>query len=221
VRVHRLAHIREGGKLTARRGKKTFNAAEGPQTTGYYIGAKDNIMLAAEIINTGPVTKEVYVVLDFDYVQGAPPVTATWHVLGVGTCDGQGIAIRPEAGKAKFSVKSQPMTVLRTGYIFGLRTFPSPSLQFSKRVLGHREKHERADEGTGGHVHDGGVGVTMTRNGSLICDSKATYGGKNEVAGDWATISDMAGCAERVPIPVRKGDVIAVEAAYDFDAHPA
>jgi hypothetical protein len=70
-------------------------------------------------------------------------------------------------------------------------------------------------------VHDGGVGVTATRNGALICDSKAIYGGKNEVAGDWATIGEMRGCAERVPIAVSKGDVIALEAEYDFDLHPA
>jgi hypothetical protein len=61
----------------------------------------------------------------------------------------------------------------------------------------------------------------MARNGTVICASKATYGGKNEVAGDWETISEMGGCAERVPIPVAKGDVISLEAEYDFKLHPA
>jgi hypothetical protein len=82
-------------------------------------------MLTAEIINNGAAAREVYIVLDFDYLRGPPPATATWHVLGVGTCDGQGVAIRPEAGKARFTVKSQPMTVQRTGYIFGLRACPA------------------------------------------------------------------------------------------------
>jgi hypothetical protein len=70
-------------------------------------------------------------------------------------------------------------------------------------------------------VHDGGVGVTVTSNGKLICSSQATYGGKNEVSGDWATISEMETCGDRVPIPVTKGDVIALETSYDFDLHPA
>jgi hypothetical protein len=65
-------------------------------------------------------------VLDLDYLRGPAPAISTWHVLGVGTCDGQGVAIRPEAGKTKFRVKSQPMTVLRTGHIFGLRASPLP-----------------------------------------------------------------------------------------------
>jgi hypothetical protein len=102
-------------------GKKTFDAADGPETTGYYLGAEDNIMLAAEIINNGDKAKEVFVVLDLDYLKGTPPVTSTWHVLGVGTCDGQGVSIRPKEGESKFAVKSQPMVVQRTGYIFGLR----------------------------------------------------------------------------------------------------
>jgi hypothetical protein len=82
-------------------------------------------MLTAEIINNGNAAREVYIVLDLDYLRGPPPATSTWHVLGVGTCDGQGVAIRPEPGKARFSVRSQPMTVLRTGHIFGLRARPS------------------------------------------------------------------------------------------------
>jgi Stress up-regulated Nod 19 len=75
--------------------------------------------------------------------------------------------------------------------------------------------------GKGGHVHDGGVGVTMTNNGKVICSSQATYGGRNEVSGDWATISQMGSCADRVPIPLKKGDVVALETSYDFDMHPA
>jgi hypothetical protein len=85
------------------------------------LGANDVIMFTAEMINNGAAPREVYVVLDFDYLKGAPAVTSTWHALAVGTCDGHGIDVRPEAGKTKFAVKSQPMTVQRTGYIFGLR----------------------------------------------------------------------------------------------------
>jgi hypothetical protein len=61
----------------------------------------------------------------------------------------------------------------------------------------------------------------MTNNGKVICSSQATYGGENKVSGEWATISEMAGCAERVPIPVKKGDVVALETSYDFVLHPA
>jgi hypothetical protein len=78
-------------------------------------------LFTAEIINNGNTPKDIYIVLDFDYLKGSPPVTSTWHILGVGTCDGQGLAIQPEAGKKNFAIKSQPMTVQRNGTIFGLR----------------------------------------------------------------------------------------------------
>jgi hypothetical protein len=73
----------------------------------------------------------------------------------------------------------------------------------------------------GGHLHDGGVSVVMKNNDKIICDSKAKYGGEGKVSGSWETISEMASCADRVPISVKKGDILTLETSYDFDLHPA
>jgi hypothetical protein len=108
-------------------------------------------------------------------------------------CDGKGLEVRPEQGKQKFAITSQPMTMLKNGIMFGLR----------------------------GHLHDGGVSVVISSNGKPICDSKALYGGANKVSGSWETISEMKECGDIEDIVVRKGDNITVEASYDFEMHPA
>jgi hypothetical protein len=61
----------------------------------------------------------------------------------------------------------------------------------------------------------------MKNNDKVTCESKAKYGGANEVAGDWETISSMGSCADRTPIPLKKGDILTLETSFDFDLHPA
>ena len=107
------------------RGGKVFSADETPGLSAFYVSQKDNIMFTAEMINNSNATQSVYVVLDVEYVKRKPALTTSWHVLAVGMCDGKGIAILPEGTKTKFGMKSQPMTVQRDGFIFGVReSFP-------------------------------------------------------------------------------------------------
>jgi len=81
--------------------------------------------LSAEIINNSNTTKDVYIVIDIEYVKGKPARPTSWHVLNVGMCDGKGIEIKPEdKGLKKFVITSQPMTVKRDGSIFGIRKYP-------------------------------------------------------------------------------------------------
>ena len=61
----------------------------------------------------------------------------------------------------------------------------------------------------------------MKNNNKVVCESKAIYGGENKKAGDWETISSMGSCADRIPIPVKKGDIVTLETSYDFDLHHA
>jgi hypothetical protein len=80
-------------------------------------------MFTAEIINYSNVTQNVYVVIDLEYLEVKPDLTSTWHVLAVGTCDGKGMSIRPEEGKKKFALTSQPMTAQKNGHLFGIREY--------------------------------------------------------------------------------------------------
>jgi hypothetical protein len=71
-------------------------------------------------------------------------------------------------------------------------------------------------------MHDGGVSVSAFINDKLACESKAIYGlagGELLVDGkEWKTISKMTECLE--PYPVKKGDKLRLEAAYDKSLHP-
>jgi len=94
--------------------------------------------------------------------------------------------------------------------------------------------------GTRGHLHDGGVRVSLYLNDKFICASNAVYGsrsdagadmggaagghGHGEKAGEKAgtssikTISSMTAC--RGPYPVKKGDSMKLVAEYDLAKHP-
>jgi hypothetical protein len=71
-------------------------------------------------------------------------------------------------------------------------------------------------------MHDGGTAVTLSINGKKYCTSNALYGGEggtlNIDGKAWETIRKMEEC--NTPIPVKKGDILKVEAAYDTKKHP-
>jgi hypothetical protein len=73
-----------------------------------------------------------------------------------------------------------------------------------------------------GHLHDGGVGIKMTINGKEVCNSLATYGGSEATlingGKKWETLSSMSECGNA--IPVKKGDMVKLEASFDTHAHP-
>jgi len=63
--------------------------------------------------------------------------------------------------------------------------------------------------------------MSVTLNGKNICVSKAEYGATYSgitTASKWTTISKMTDCVEA--IPVKKGDRLTLEAAYDTVKHP-
>ena len=84
--------------------------------------------------------------------------------------------------------------------------------------------------GIGGHLHDGGTHLTISNNGKVVCDSKATYGGTPAyIEGSSSThmpgmghISDMSRChgTEANPVTsIAPGDTIELVAYYDSNAH--
>jgi hypothetical protein len=71
------------------------------------------------------------------------------------------------------------------------------------------------------HLHDGGINVSLKRNGQPICDSRVIYGGAQgttTIGGEiWETIQSYSECKK--PIDVKVGDQLVVEATYDTKAH--
>jgi hypothetical protein len=77
--------------------------------------------------------------------------------------------------------------------------------------------------GMRGHLHDGGKSVALYVNDKKVCESSAGYGGAGAVrvgkdGRKWETISSMTDCLK--PIPVKKGDLLEIEANYDLTQHP-
>jgi hypothetical protein len=68
-------------------------------------------------------------------------------------------------------------------------------------------------------MHDGGDSLSLLLNGKHVCTSKAVYGTeRKDETGSWRTLSEMTTCGNN--IAVKKGDKIALEAAFDEVAHP-
>jgi stress up-regulated protein Nod 19 len=65
--------------------------------------------------------------------------------------------------------------------------------------------------GIKGHLHNGGISMTMLLNGKEICTSNAEYDKENGISG-------MSPCDQ--PIKVKKGDLISMKSIYDITKHP-
>jgi len=90
--------------------------------------------------------------------------------------------------------------------------------------------------GARGHLHDGGVRVSLFINEKYTCSSNAVYGDKSASSSGMGgkgmssgkstgkssakikTISSMTPC--RGPFPVKKGDTMRLVAEYDLSKHP-
>jgi hypothetical protein len=71
-------------------------------------------------------------------------------------------------------------------------------------------------------MHDGGVSLSIKRNGEYVCTSHAIYEGpkwKTADGNEWTSISKMTECEK--PFTVKRGDKIAFEINYDEITHPA
>lgn len=100
------------------RGGAFFSSKDGKFDSGYYVGAKDRVFMTMDVVNYGAETKEVYAVVDIQYVEGKPKgflegVTQLWSV---GTCDGQVGFVRPPPGQKKFALSSKSMKIVKDGY---------------------------------------------------------------------------------------------------------
>jgi hypothetical protein len=192
------------------KGGAFFSTKDGMFDSGYYVGPKDRIMMNGDIVNYTNETKEVYALIDLQYIEGKPKgfmesVTQLWSV---GQCDGQIGFVRPPPGQKKFSIKSRSMKVVQDGYF----------LAFRGHLHGSYLIYLVIDFISLTDAIDGGMDLVAKVNDRVVCDSHALYGGVSTNVGNSGTISRMEYCFG--PIKVVKGDNITLEANYNLNEHP-
>jgi hypothetical protein len=60
---------------------------------------------------------------------------ATEHNIALANCDGGGVAVRPQPGQTKFSLKSKDMLMTENGYILTMCTFSTTPQFCSSNIL--------------------------------------------------------------------------------------
>ena len=100
------------------KGGAFFSTKDGQFNSGYYLGKTDRIVMSGDIVNYTNDTREVYSLLDLQYIEGKPTdyMEAVTQLWSVGQCDGQTGFIHPAPGVKKFSIKSKPMNVTQPGH---------------------------------------------------------------------------------------------------------
>ncbi|KAK0672081.1 hypothetical protein QBC41DRAFT_383457 [Cercophora samala] len=133
---------------------------DGTIPAGYLISPHDLLFIFPELINTAHVPQDAIVVIDYEFVPlsessveaGFKKVTPIWLDLD-GTCS-------LNAGAVPVPV---PKGVV--GDVFSLEMEPRWRSDVSGEVVFVM-----------GHVHDGGTGVEVVRNGGVVCRGEARYG---------------------------------------------
>jgi hypothetical protein len=163
--------------------------------------------LVYDLMNTNPVPKDVVLELTYEWVPASRPgmLAARAAVLDVSPECTEG---RVPAGTGRYSHK-RTMAVTVPGRILGI----------------------------GSHVHTGGTRVTLrdAATGTMICDSRAFYGGPgfeepppldggHGHGHGGSHVSAVDQCIARGPdrpvAVLSAGQQVEIEAFYDSDAHP-
>ena len=165
----------------------------------YPQGANGNWTLIYDLMNMTAQAKQVYITVEFGYSPLSTPNIRPITPLWLDVAGCISASSVPARPGQKYTLRSTPITSQSAGKLIGI----------------------------GGHLHDGGVNLEVTKNGQLICDSRATYGGKPEyIEGPtslempgMAHLSEMSRCQGTREAPVTSiavGDRIAIAANYDM-----
>jgi hypothetical protein len=162
--------------------------------SGYYLDPSYSYTFYTELMNMDQADKEVYPVLDYEYLPGKQPdfMDTRALLLNTNVCTPEGA--KPVNDKA-FSVTSEPYLSQFDGSIVDIV----------------------------GHMHDGGSSIEVALNGKHICTASAVYGAtpqsierstrKYGLTGA-KHITYVEDCTD--VIPVKKNDSIVVTSHYDF-----
>jgi hypothetical protein len=104
-------------------GEGIFTTADGKFNSGYYVGQKDSIMMAGDVVNLRNETRYVYTKADIEYVEGKPPgmMEASIQMLNVGECDGSLGIFNPPENQKKFSINGTAIDIVSDGYVITSR----------------------------------------------------------------------------------------------------
>lgn len=191
---------------------------------GYHLAWGDTFLFGTQLMNLQDKEKWVWVTVTYDYVDGRRPdylmSRFIWKSLSsqtAGACTGDN---KNPFGASNLTENMQPKT-----------------LKFSEHSIPISAATDGVILTTGGHMHDGGVGVDTLLNDKVICTSVASYkagaqgmGGhghkKRQIAGgnhDNMGIEHISGqtrCYWPKGFPIARTDKLYIRANYDFNIHP-
>jgi len=190
--------------------------------SGFSIAKVNNFILTTELMNMKDVEQWVWMTLSFDYLEGEHPTfkngkTVWSSIAPIPSCPGT--KAQKNWGPSNLTLSQQPK-----------------SLKFAEHSHVWQAPKDGFILSTGGHQHDGGTGVLVFKNDEIICDSAPIYtaaGGHGAMAGmkrqlkageysnnDIPHIDKQKGCAFKDGIPLKAGDLMHIQANYDFEQHP-
>ncbi|KAF2437194.1 hypothetical protein EJ08DRAFT_691495 [Tothia fuscella] len=127
-------------------GEIVFTSPDGSYPAGFFIRAKDRFVLLGDFVNHGNVTKDVYVTLDLEYVDGHVGYDSASALLSVTSCKSEDVKMGA-AGSGPAETMSNKFEVYVDGYIVTAK----------------------------GHMHDGGDRMVLYVNEKEVCTSKPIY----------------------------------------------
>lgn len=178
----------------------------GTSKTGYYIKPNASMGLLTELMNELEDTRDVTVTVNFEYIPGMPAnFTAlnSWWLDVTGACGGS----------------DEPVPAPPNDVIFNYTSPTNYTTTYSGTIVG-----------MGGHMHDGGVLLTVTNNGHVVCNFTPTYGATagymdgapmnmtTSYPMDMVHLSNVSYCT--YPGTFKTGDQFNIDVYYNATAHP-
>ncbi|KAK4183052.1 hypothetical protein QBC35DRAFT_544984 [Podospora australis] len=177
----------------------------GTYKAGYYLSHTTLLLFTSEFLNTTPFPSDAIIAIDYEFVpaslatdSGFKKVTPVW--LDV-------------AGLCSSEIFTAQVPASRTSPEFSLSMAPAWEADLSGDIIS-----------VTGHVNDGGENIEFSRNGTVVCDSRASYG---DTSGDWGYagyqkttehISSMSTCSFETG-RIENGDLFSVTANYNLTKH--
>ena len=178
----------------------------GSSKTGYYVSANASMGIVAELMNENDDNRYVTVTINFEYIPGIPngfTQLHSWWLDVTGPCGDSDEPVPANEVVFNYTTPS-PYTAVYNGSVLGMS----------------------------GHLHDGGVLLTVSENNRVICNVKPTYGATagyidgspmmnmpmGNMPMDMTHLSNMSTCV--YPGNFVIGDSFSISAYYNSSEYP-
>lgn len=208
-----LPHINVG--FTALNSERAFSSGNertpafmskwaGGNKVGYHLQPEDKFAFIVDLMNENAEDKTVYLTITYDYVDGYPEGYDDMRPVWFDVDQCGTSEAKPPVQEGNYTIKAPVWKATIDGEILG----------------------------AAGHLHDGGMDVKLWVDGTLACNSEATYGGSAEYVAKEAPmdcpkcptahISKMSTCqGSRLPVTqMKSGQDWLLTADYDYSKHP-